>query len=168
MTSFSDLQAKDLMKTDVVSFSPETSIEAAISTFEDLHISGAPVVNAYGTLVGVLSAFDVVRTEHVAGSRIETGRGDPSMGYDDDEGEFFDPEEVILIRDDYSPAVRGAETVGDWMSAGVVTVSPEDSIQKVCAAMAKGHFHRMCVVKDEKLVGIVTSFDIVRAVAEEK
>ncbi|MCP4038773.1 MAG: CBS domain-containing protein, partial [bacterium] len=60
MTAFRDIKAKDIMRTEVVSFSPETSIEAAISTFEDLHISGAPVVNAYGTVVGVLSAFDVV------------------------------------------------------------------------------------------------------------
>lgn len=167
MVPFQKLKARDVMKTDVVSFSPETSIEAAISTFEDLHISGAPVVNGYGTLVGVLSAFDVVRSEHVAGSRIETGRGDTSMSFQgDDEGDLFDPEEVILIRDDYSPEVRGAEAVGDWMSSGVVSVSPTDSLKQVCAAMVKGHYHRVCVVEGDKLVGIVTSFDVVRAVAE--
>jgi len=166
MTSFRDLKAKDVMKTDVVSFSPETSIEAAISTFEDLHISGAPVVNAYGKLVGILSAFDVVRSEHVVGAQIETGRGDPTLSYADDEGDFFDPEEVVLIREDYSPEVRGAEAVGDWMSIGAVSVAPDDSLKKTCAAMIEGHFHRVCVVEDDKVVGIVTSFDVVRAVAQ--
>lgn len=164
--SFDQLRARDLMRRDVVSFGPETPIEEAITTFEDLHISGAPVVDALGALVGMLSAADVMRIEHVADGRLETGRGDPTMSYADDEGDLFDPEEVILIRDDYSPQVRGAETVGDWMSAGVVSVAPDDSIKKVCRAMVKGSFHRVCVVDKDKLVGIVTSFDVVRAVSE--
>lgn len=166
MTSFQQLRARDLMRTDVVSFGPETSIEVAISIFEDLHISGAPVVNAVGKLVGVLSAADVVRSEHVAGARIETGRGDMSMSYDEESDDLFHPEEVILIREDYSPLVRGQESVGDWMSVGVVSVKPDDTIAHVCRTMVKGGFHRVCVVENEKLVGIVTSFDVVRAVAE--
>jgi CBS domain-containing protein len=166
MTALRALKAKDVMKKDVVRFSPDTSIESALSTFEDLHISGAPVVDSFGKLVGVLSAFDVARREHLRGDRLEPRSGDLSYAPDDDEGDPFYPEEVVLLREDYSPDVLGSEVVGDWMSEGVVTVRPGDSLKRVCETMVEGHFHRVCVTEGDKLVGIVTSFDIVRTMAE--
>ena len=166
MTALLDLKARDIMKTDVIHFSPETSIESALSTFEDLHISGAPVVDASGKLVGVLSAFDVAQREHLKGDRLEARSGDLTLAPDEDEGDIFYPEEVLLLREDYSPGVAGTEAVGDWMSEGVVTVSPGDSLKRVCKTMIEGHFHRVCVTEGAKLVGIVTSFDVVCSVAE--
>ena len=166
MTALRDLKAGDLMKTDVVRFSPDTSIESALSAFEDLHISGAPVVDPSGKLVGVLSAFDVARREHLKGDRLEQRSGDMSLAPDEDEGDPFYPEQVLLLREDYSPEILGAEVVGDWMSDGVVTVEPTDPLKRVCETMVEGHFHRVCVTEGDRLVGIVTSFDIVRTVAE--
>jgi len=169
MTALRSLKAKDIMNPDVVRFSPDTSIETALSTFEDLHISGAPVVDSFGKLVGVLSAFDVARREHLKGDRLDQRPGDSSYLPDDDEdeeGDPFYPEEVLLLREDYSREVLGSDSVGDWMSEGVVTVSPNDPLKRVCETMVEGHFHRVCVTEGDKLVGIVTSFDVVRTVAE--
>ena len=51
----------DIMTTRLLSFTPETSIHAAIKTLLDRRFSGAPVVDADGTLVGVLSKKDCLK-----------------------------------------------------------------------------------------------------------
>ena len=52
----------EFMATNLITFSPETPIETAIDTFLTQKISGAPVVNSEGSLVGILSEKDCMRT----------------------------------------------------------------------------------------------------------
>jgi CBS domain-containing protein len=158
-------RARDLMSADVVRLDPSTPIEKAIEILDENEISGAPVTDGDGRLLGVLSARDVTRTEHVRSGRIEANRGDFSMSEldgDEDEGN----EDVVLGREDFSPAVAGTDTVGDWMNRHVVTVDPEASVRQLCRKMYEEHVHRVIVGKDGKVEGIITTFDIVRWVAE--
>ena len=50
---------KDVMATDLITFKPDTPIESAIKSFLENKISGAPVVNEQGDLIGMLSEKDV-------------------------------------------------------------------------------------------------------------
>ncbi len=53
-------QAKDIMKSDVISVLPEDTVDHAISLLVDNQVSGLPVVDADGSLVGVITEFDLL------------------------------------------------------------------------------------------------------------
>jgi CBS domain-containing protein len=159
--------AKDIMKADVVRFDASTPIETAIETLDELDISGAPVTDDDGRLLGILTTRDVTRAEHVRSGRIAATRGDFSMSEPTGDVEPEDENEnVILNREDYSPAVTGTDTVADWMNRNVVTVPPEATLREVCQKMAKEHVHRVVVARCRMVAGIITSFDVVRCVAD--
>jgi CBS domain-containing protein len=153
------IRAKDLMQRDLVRLRPDTPIAEAVSTFEEYGIRGAPVVDESGRLLGVLSLSDVARSDHVDAGRIasETNVG---AGFHDeeDEGEF-DP-------DGYKPEVLGHATVSDWMRRETVAVTPEASLRELCEVMVREAVHRVLVVEGGKLVGLVSTTDVVRWVAE--
>ena len=74
MTAATTIRARDLMQTDLITLQAGDPIRDAIRVFEDEGIHGAPVLDAGGRLVGVLSAFDVAKTSHMDGGRLEDER----------------------------------------------------------------------------------------------
>lgn len=168
MTQIGRMKARDIMKTDVARLEASAPITEAIRMLEDLEITGAPVVDAAGRLVGVLSARDVTRSEHVRAGRITPQRGEFAMGGPiESETDEENDEDLILGREDFSPVMNGEDTVADWMNPNVVTVDPDNSLKTVCRRMLAEHVHRVIVAKEQKLMGILTSFDVVRLVAGE-
>jgi CBS domain-containing protein len=122
MNRQSTIHAKDIMQKDVVKLDPSTPIESAIQTLDELEISGAPVIDGVGRLLGVLSTRDVTRAEHVHSGRIEATRGEWTMSEQgSEESDEEENEAAILAREDYSPALLGSDTVGEWMNRRVVT-----------------------------------------------
>jgi CBS domain-containing protein len=166
MTRHAVKLARHVMQHHVLQLDPGMPIERAIEAFEENEIGGAPVVDASNRLVGILTTSDVTRSEHVRSGRIQPTRGEWSMieprGETEEDGEG----DLILGMEDYTPAVRATETVEDWMSSGVVTVDPDASLVQVCREMMKHRIHRVVVARGNSIVGIITSFDIVRCVAE--
>ncbi len=161
------LHVRDVMRTQVVTLSAEDSIEVALATFEDHKIGGAPVTDESGKVIGVLTLSDVARTEHLSGDRIRSERGTFEMSEvsGEEQDEELDPNEVFFAKTDYSTDLAGSDRVGDWMTARVVTVRPEDRIVDACNKMVKHHIHRVFVIEHDRLVGVVSSFDVVRCVA---
>jgi CBS domain-containing membrane protein len=167
MSKTREIVAKDLMNADVVRLDASTSIESAIETLDELEISGAPVTDGDGRLLGVFSTRDVTRSEHVRSGRIQANRGDFTMSDTASEGdEDEENEAVILRREDYSPVVGGSDTVADWMNRRAVTVAPDAALRLVCRRMVQEHVHRVIVADHGRVVGIITSFDVVRCVAD--
>ncbi len=176
----SEAKARDLMQTDLVTLHVATPIREAVESFEEYRISGAPVLNEAGELVGVLSASDIVRSEHVedapnsdredASSSLKIGRapdeyyavdpfwGDNTFGWDEDSNPFG--------REDYNPETIGRETVGDWMTNRVICVSPDTALPEIAALIAKERIHRVFVVDDLQLQGVVSTLDIVSFLAD--
>jgi CBS domain-containing protein len=157
------IAAKDLMQRKLVRLQVDTSVEDAIETLEEHGISGAPVVDTSGRLVGVFSARDVARSEHVREGRISTREADDELM--DLEGEEDEVEMALERRHAFSSANAGADCVADWMSTELLTVDPDADLRKVCASMARESMHRVFVVEAGKLVGVVSSMDVVRHVA---
>jgi CBS domain-containing protein len=155
------------MHTHVATLSAAETIESALATFEDLRIGGAPVVDDSERVIGVLTLSDVTRTEHLKQGRIDTSRGDFDMSEvtGEEDTDETDPNEVFLAKEDYSAGVTGSELVGNWMTREVITVHPDDRLDKVCATMVKQRIHRVFVTENDRLVGVISSFDIVRCVA---
>jgi CBS domain-containing protein len=152
------------MRREVATLSADDPIETALVLFEEARISGAPVL-ANGRLVGMLTLADVSQPEHLREGRIETRREYVFSEPSDQRTDELDPDEVFYLKEDYSPEVLGRERVTDWMTSGVVSVPPLASLEEVCRVMVERHVHRVCVADGEKLVGLITSFDVVRHVA---
>ena len=153
-------KARDIMQRDVVQLHTDASIKSAIETFEEYSISGAPVVNEAGELVGVLSDSDIVKTEHLENEELKLKRT---------EYYFANPleelDEPYFSTEEYSPEVLGEETVGEWMTPHVISVAPEASLSDVCTLMTQERIHRVFVVKEKKLLGVISTLDIVKCLA---
>jgi CBS domain-containing protein len=155
------ITAADIMNSDLLTLDQDTTIEDAIRTLEDYHISGAPVLNAAGECVGVLSATDVLKRE----SELEEGLAPRPGDYFSGAEALLEEADVYLPKEEYDPEILGRDTVGQWMTAEVLAVTPQTSIEQVCRKMVEDRVHRLLVMEDKQLKGIVSSFDIVRLLA---
>lgn len=161
MSPKTTVTAADLMRTDVLRLSADMPIQEAVEHFEEYRITGAPVVDEVGRLVGFLSLRDIATSDHLRDGRIEVERG----AWPEGSGDEFDEGEGWGESDDYSPAVLGKETVQDWMNPELITCAPETKLKDLCRLMVRESVHRVLVVEDGSLKGIVTTFDVVRHIA---
>ena len=167
MVKLAKMKVRDVMKSEVERLDPSMPIAEAIETLDDFEITGAPVTDESGRLLGVLSARDVTRREHVRAGRIAPEHGEFSMGEPfDEEPEEENGEDVIYSKEDYSPALIGQDTVAEWMNPKVITIGPDATVKEACRRMLKEHVHRLIVAEKGQLEGILSSFDIVQLVAE--
>lgn len=146
---------------------PETvSSEMTLSRLEQRFIesrfTGFPVVEG-GRLVGVVSRSDVVRsllTERSCAEQISDFYSQMGPGSDEEEARSL---EAIAAQ----VGVRLATLrVADVMVVNVVTIESARSVRDLARLMLEGEFHRLPVVADGELIGLVTSIDLVRAIAE--
>lgn len=153
--------ASDLMNPRVARLDPDTPVNDAATMLEADRISGAPVVDAAGRVLGVFSLADVARSKDADGPPTSSGEFYmPREGVDEEADEFS-------FKTDYSPATLVTGTVAEWMSEDVVAVAPNDSAHEVCKRMLDRGVHRVLVLDGEELVGILSSFDVVRWIAEK-
>lgn len=168
MQKLGKVTAGDLMKVDVLRLAPDAPVKNAIELLQEHGVTGAPVVDAEGRLVGMLSVTDVARVEHVEDGRLATeGRAARFAVDEGSESEGEDVEGEILSMDDYGSATgtEGAPTVEDWMTRDVIHVTPKTSLKVLCATLARHTIHRVPVVEHGRLRGIVSALDVVECVA---
>ncbi len=166
MSSLANLRAEDLMERDVLRLRTTDTAESAVEMLQEYGISGAPVVDAGGYLVGMLSLTDITRPEHVRGGRIEGARGDYDFGEPVEESSGEEAEDVIFSKEDYSPRVLGRELVKDWMTPRIVAVGPRATLRDICRLMVAESIHRVIVAEGNSLLGIISTSAIVKALAE--
>lgn len=147
--------AQELMRKDVFCLTPEMSLREAANFLTQHKISGAPVIDQNKNLIGVISQADILKKS----------------------GEI-DLKEVV--KDGYYlgiPAMNTLElaptseldrfTVKDAMNPYVICVSPEDSAASLAQNMLTHKFHRLIVAQDRKVLGIITSFDLLKLLVNE-
>jgi CBS domain-containing protein len=143
------MHVKDVMTTEVVSISSQATIAEAISLMGSSNVSGLPVVDAAGTLVGVLSEGDLLR-------RIELGTQKTAHWLD----WLFRPGHLA----DAYKHTHGRK-VEEIMSDDVCAIEQNLPLEAAVAMMERRHIKRLPVMDGTKLVGIVTRADFVRALA---
>ena len=149
---FLDLCAADLMSRDLRVIPDNMPLREAANMLLRNQVSGAPVVDHTGTLVGVLSATDFVRQLGRRGNA-KTGPADPHECFCAD----WSMKETSELPTD---AVR------HFMTHDMVTAAPETPITDLARMMVDAHIHRIIVVdEDNSPMGIVTSTDLLAAVA---
>ena len=161
MSNLAHVTVADLMRRQVTTLPVNAPIKEAIATLEDEHISGAPVVDLSGKPVGFLTTHDVTRTEHMSGSRLEERTGDDDMSMSDED----DNDDGFPSREDYSTATLGHATVADWMSPGIQFIAPDADLGTLCRLLDEESVHRVLVQEGDRMVGIVSSMDVVRHLA---
>lgn len=139
------MKIRDVMTTDVCTVTPQTSLKDAAALLVDKRISGLPVVDAEGEVLGVLSEGDL----------LYKGNGAPS-----DRGLV-----ARLVGDDRvrNRAKHEAVFVGEAMTAPAQTIGPDRPVAAAAAAMLEHSVNRLPVVDKGRLIGIVTRADLVRA-----
>src|SRR5262249_384957 len=124
----------------------------------DLAISGAPVVDAEGVPIGLLSVSDLVPAVSARMSAAPTGATPQSR-----EAEWAEIWALLTGRAT-SVAAGAREHVGNWMSRRLVSVREDTPLADVARIMCHGHWHRVTVVDGQgKLRGIVTTMDVLAA-----
>lgn len=141
------MKVRDVMTTDVVPVLPSTRLGELARLLAERRISGAPVVDRAGVLVGVVSEADLVAKQV---GRPMTRRSALDWIFGDE------PRPGELRR-------QGATTVGEAMSAPPITVAPDRPLREAAALMVDRGVNRLPVTDDGRLVGIVTRADVVRA-----
>lgn len=178
------LRLSEIMTRDVVTVTPETTLREAVDLFSAKHISGAPVVSGHA-VVGVVSASDILEfaaseperfTEPPAdaswpedATESETERADaiPGSYYTDlFAGEGGDVADRMGTPSELS--VLDLHAVDEVMTRDAIALSPNDSVLAAAEIMRQRAIHRILVIDDEKLVGILSTLDLARAVAEQK
>jgi CBS domain-containing protein len=138
-------RARDLMTTPVLTVAHDAPLLEVQHLFVVAHISGAPIVDKTGKVLGIVSSSDLLRT---------------SDQVHDDE---IDP--VPREKPDGAVERLLAFTASDVAAGDVVWVSPETPAPQVARLMRDEGVHRVLVGDNERLEGILTSFDLLRALA---
>ncbi len=161
MHPFAELVARDIMHRDLINAHPEQSLAELRRLLIESHISGAPVVDAQGRLVGIVSRSDLVRVEELVESLDEQVSG-LEVWFDSQADGFKHsaPQEfhgfVKRLKD---------QRVKDVMRGQVLTCGPDAPVSELAEEMVRHHVHRIIVVEDERPVGIVSSLDMTSLVA---
>jgi CBS domain-containing protein len=142
------MRVRELMTTRVLSIGPEAPIKDVAKVLVENRISGLPVCDIEGHVLGVISEGDILYKEH---DPTEGRRGGPLAWLATDKATYSG---YVKSR---AMAARSA------MTAPAITVAPYESVSEAARIMAERGVNRLPVVRDEKLVGIITRADLVRA-----
>jgi len=151
--------ARDLMTTKVQTVRPDMTLPDLERALLEARVSGFPVVSN-GRLVGVISRSDIVRQLAVEQSVAEITSG-YQLGLDTTP-EIPDPEVIGEAVGRRMEDLR----IEDVMVRAWIGVPPDAPLRDVARRLVEHRIHRLLVVEDDRLLGIVTSLDIVRVVAE--
>ncbi len=146
------LTAKDIMNTTVLSVSPDAEVVEAARLLFNNRINGVPVIDAAGTVVGVLCQSDLIAQQ----KKISL----PSL---------------FTLLDGFIPLSSGknfekefqkiaAIKVSQAMTAKPVTVGPDTTIEEIATLMVNRNFHTVPVVDNGKLVGVIGKEDILKTI----
>lgn len=142
------MKALDVMQREVITTTPDAAIEDAVRLMVAHRISGLPVVDAAGNVVGIFSEGDLLRRTELGTARTSSGWRAWLAGPGRDARDYV---------------LSHARKVGEAMSAPVISVKPETQLSEVVALMESRRVRRLPVLDGNRLVGIVTRSDLIRA-----
>ena len=144
-------KAKDIMETEVITLNPETKLVDAWASFFSNQISGAPVVDDQGLMLGVVSQSDLLREAFAsrAGGKRPANYflGAPFWDY-----EISDQDRAKLEQ----------LCVRDVMNPDVIQVSPDDDVALLAVTMRHNRIHRLVVTDQSRVVGMISALDLLQ------
>lgn len=172
-----ETRVREVMTADVVTVTPGTTVAEFLELARRREISGAPVVDEEERVLGVVSLTDVLRTL----------RGEAVSALDREEGAFGSPEPAEAAPD-FFRVTRGAlpvpapevvtreadaeigseRTVDEIMSRATISLGSHVGIGEAATFLDRAGVHRALVFEGARLVGIVTTHDLLGALLAEE
>ena len=143
-----------VMQSRIVTLRPDMSARDAERILAEHRLTGAPVVDDDQRVLGVVSQSDLVRLDARPPSTATTGAFFSDVGAYDDLGRLPADESMVRL-----------ETL---MSRKVLAVTPEDPLTRAARLMRQHGVHRLLVIEDGTLRGIVSSLDLLIAIEEAR
>ena len=143
------MKVEEIMTKDVIAVAPKTPIHEAARLMVDHGVSGLPVVDDDGNVVGIVSEGDLILREKPR-ERMPWWKA------------FFGDAERLAVQ--YQKA--HGTTVGEVMTRSLITVSPGFPIESVALILDQRRIRRVPVIADGQLVGIVSRGDLIKALAK--
>ena len=145
------MNAADVMTQPVISVAPEATIAEAARLMLLHRISGLPVTESSGKVVGMVTEGDLLRraelgTEHRRRRWVELLVGPGRLA-----GDYIDTH---------------GRKVGEVMTGTVVSVTPQETLSAVVDVMEERHIKRVPVIEQGRLVGIISRANLVRALVQ--
>jgi len=143
------------MTKEVITTTPETSVSEVAALLDKHRISGVPVLDAGGRVVGVITQSDLV-------GRARDLEHPPAIA-------LFDLRLFLETPSHFKKRLEKmlGVTVGEVMTPEPLTVSPETPVNEIAALMARKQVHTLPVLAGGKLVGVIGKIDLIRAQARE-
>ena len=142
-------QVKDIMTTEVITVSTGDSVELCAKLMQENNISGLPVLNEGGRVSGIVTEGDLIRRA----SRVK------APGYLEILGGLIYLGSPKKFVEELQRAM--SLEAGQLMSKNLVTVTPEDTVEKAATLMVEKKISRLPVLDESgKLVGIISRRDI--------
>ena len=149
------LTAKDIMTTKVITVNPDMPVEGLATILWNSKISGAPVVDAEGTVIGIVTENDLIDQT----KRIHI----PTMI------SFLDS--VIMLESgakvEKELSKMTGTTVGDICSKKVISINEDAPLDEIASIMSEKGVHTIPVFRGKELVGIVGKNDIIKTLAKK-
>jgi CBS domain-containing protein len=179
------LRLQDIMTPDPLTVGPETTLRDVVDLLAERSITGVPVVAGSGQVVGVVSASDILSfassTPGVPADRSESyvDWGEIDVGIDDELSppEYFaslwSDSEAALVERINGPTtpewdLLEEHTVDEVMTRRIITMPASTVLSDAADRMIRAGIHRLLVTEGDRLVGLVSSTDFVRAIARRK
>jgi CBS domain-containing protein len=164
---------RDIMQSKVISVVSGTSAQALVQLLDREGISGVPVVDPTGRVLGVISRTDVLRD---AAREPELPQAEAfwetlAAGEEGQEDAFFlSPESAVMVLPQRAldALTLSDVAVDDLMTPVAFGVDPDMAIPDLADFLVRGRIHRALVLDEDTLLGIVTAFDVLRAVAKDR
>lgn len=156
------LTVEKIMQSKPRTVSPDMTLVDLERLFLSTSFTGFPVAKD-DRLVGVISRSDIVRSLVTERSRAEQLSdfycGAPTLSTEDPVQSLEATAAQVGVR-------LAEQRVEDAMSHNVVSIESSETLQRLAKLMVDGHLHRLPVVNGNRLVGLITSMDLVGAIAE--
>jgi CBS domain-containing protein len=151
------LTVGDIMQPDVVTAAPDDDVESLIRKLREHELPGAPVVDDERRLVGIVTEGDLVLQSDDADLHLPH--------YFELFGGVVFLEPLRHLEESLRKAF--ATKVRDMMTTEVLTVEPEASVHEAARKISSSGHNRLPVVRDGRLVGVVTRVDCLEALSRE-
>lgn len=154
------LTAKDIMTQDVLAVKADWSLDRLAEFLVENSISGAPVAEEDGKLIGVVSVTDLVLNRTLPVKVPQSH--EPHEYYLETLEHQYGREEITAFQVGGEPLI----TVHDIMTPTIYKVNEGATVQEVAELMFRSRIHRVFVTREEEVVGIIATPDMLKVLRD--